>query len=625
MRSTSGAKILRVDLTRKNIRQEQIDPETTDLFLGGPGLGAKILFDEVAPGTPPFDPVSKLIFLTGPLTGTPAPAGARYGVVFKSPQTGGYGEATAGGKWGPALRWAGYDGIIVEGRAEAPCFLLITDEQVEIREAPHLWGKDTQETELALQQELGRECKVACIGPAGENRVSFAAIINDFGRVAARTGPGAVMGSKHLKAIAVMGGRKPPLADRARVDDLRRMLIQIMKSDPSCRLLAAQGTPGLFLLREAVGYGIVKNWQMDLSEFPGRERISGERLNSEYLLRRETCFGCPVGCGRVTKVSLAGEAVQVKGPEYETMAALGSQCFNSDMETLIRANHLCNTLGMDTISTGGVISFAMECHERGLLPGDILEGRQIRWGDGEIILRLIKDIAYRKGALGDLLSQGVRAAAERLGGSAGECAIHVKGVEAGEHDPRSCQGWGLTYAVGNAGARHTEGGVWPEFGKVQASLGLGEPMDRTTIEGKPRALMLVQDVIASAMNALGLCYFAYGPSRAMERVPDLLAAVTGTPCSMGHLLRCGERSFNIKRLFNMREGFGRKDDRLPERFTRQPLQQGFSRGLTARTEEMMDEYYRLRGWDLSTGWPTPAKLRELSLEKEMNTFYPGQG
>ncbi|MEW6335683.1 MAG: aldehyde ferredoxin oxidoreductase family protein [Thermodesulfobacteriota bacterium] len=623
MRPINGARILRVDLTRKQVRQEQVDPETTDLFLGGPGLGAKMLFDEVAPGTPPFDPANKLIFMTGPLTGTPAPAGARYGVVFKSPQTGGYGEATAGGKWGPALKWAGYDGIVVEGQAASPCFLLITDQRVEIREARHLWGKDTQQTELSLRQELGEGCKVACIGPAGENRVSFASIINDFGRVAARTGPGAVMGSKHLKAIAVMGGRKPPLADRARLAELRRTLIRTMKTDPTCRLLSAQGTPGLFLLRELVGYGIVKNWQMDLSEFPGKERISGERLNSEYLLRRETCFGCPVGCGRVTKVAMDGEAVQVKGPEYETMAALGSQCFNSDMETLIKANHLCNTLGMDTISTGGVISFAMECYERGLLPPHMLGGRRILWGDGETILRLIEDIACRKGALGELLSQGVRSAAAQLGGSSTECAIHVKGVEAAEHDPRSCQGWGLTYAVGNAGARHTEGGVWPEFGKVQASLGLGEPMDRTTIEGKPRALMLVQDAIASAMNALGLCYFAYGPSSAMERVPDLLEAVTGTPRSMGQLLRCGERSFNIKRLFNMREGFGRKDDRLPERFTRHPLQQGHSKGLTARTEEMMDEYYRLRGWDLSTGWPTREKLRELSLEKEWEAVYPG--
>lgn len=623
MQSGIGAKILRVDLTRKNIRQEIMDPGTTDLFLGGPGLGAKILFDEVPPGISPFDPANKLIFMTGPLTGTPAPAGARYGVVFKSPQTGGYGEATAGGKWGPALKWAGYDGIVVEGRADSPCILVIADEKAEIKDAPRLWGEDTQQTELAIQQELGKEFKVACIGPAGENMVRIAAIINDFGRAAARTGPGAVMGSKKLKAIAVKGSHKPPLADGTRLEELRRELIKKMKADPSCQLLSSQGTPGLFLLRELIGYGIVKNWQMDLCEFPGKEQISGERLNKEYLLRREACFGCPVACGRVTKVSLEGKTAHVKGPEYETMAALGSQCFNSDLETLIKANHLCNTLGMDTISVGGVISFAMECYERGLLPGDILEGKRILWGDGEIILALVKDIAYRKGALGELLSQGVRSAAERLGGSARECAIHVKGVEAGEHDPRSCQGWGLTYAVGNAGARHTEGGVWPEFGKVQASLELGERMDRTTIEGKPRALILVQDIIASAMNSLGLCYFAYGPSSVMERVPDLLEAVTGSPCSMGRLLRCGERSFNMKRLFNAREGFGRKDDILPERFTRQPLKQGLSKGLTARTEEMIDEYYRLRGWDLSTGWPTQEKLRELSLEKEMKSLYAG--
>jgi len=621
MQSGTGAKILRVDLTREEVREESLDRRITALFLGGPGLGAKILLDEVPPGISPFDPANRLIFMAGPLTGTPVPAGARYGVVFKSPQTGGYGEATAGGKWGSELRWAGYDGIVVEGCAKSPCLLVITNDKAEIKEARALWGKDTRQTESELRKELGEKFKVACIGPAGENLVSMAAVINDFGRAAARTGPGAVMGSKRLKAIAVNGSHRPPLADATRLEALRRELIKKIKAHPGCQLLSSQGTPGLFLLRELIGYGIVKNWQMDLSEFPGKEQISGERLNKEYLLRREACFQCPIACGRITRVTLEGQPVQVKGPEYETMAALGSQCFNSDMETLIRANHLCNTLGMDTISTGGVIAFAMECYERGLLPEEILEGKKIIWGDGDSILGLIRDMAHRKGALGELLSQGVRSAAERLGKSAKECAVHVKGVEAAEHDPRSCQGWGLSYAVGNAGARHTEGGVWPEFGTIQTSLGLGERMDRTTIEGKPKALILVQDIIASAMNSLGLCYFAYGFSNLIGHVPDLLEAVTGSPSSIGDLLRSGERSFNIKRLFNAREGFGRKDDSLPERFTRQPLKQGVSKGLTARAGEMIEEYYRLRGWDPVTGWPTKKKLVELSLEQEMKMLY----
>ncbi len=621
MHSGAGARVLRVDLTREKVRKEFLDRRMTDLFLGGTGLGAKILLDEVPQGASAFAPANKLIFMAGLLTGTPVPASARYGVTFKSPQTGGYGEATAGGKWGPELKWAGYDGIIVEGCARSPRVLVITHDRIEIKDGGSLWGKDTRQTEQELRKELGRDFKVACIGPAGEKMVSMAAILNDFGRAAARTGPGAVMGSKKLKAIAVRGSHNPPLADASRVEALRREMIKKIKAHPSCQLLSSQGTPGLFLLRELIGYGIVKNWQMDLSEFPGKEQISGDRLNKEYLLRREACFQCPIACGRVTGVTLEGSQVQVKGPEYETMAALGSQCFNSDLETLIRANHLCNTLGMDTISVGGVISFAMECYERGLLTEEILEGRKIIWGEGDSILGLIKDIAQRKGALGELLAQGVRSAAERLGGRAKECAIHVKGVEVAEHDPRSCQGWGLSYAVGNAGARHTEGGVWPEFGNLQTPLGLDRQMDRTAIEGKAKALILVQNMISGAMNSLGLCYFAFGFPNLLGYVPDFMEAVTGGQAGIAHLLLCGERSFNVKRLFNAREGIGKKDDALPERFTRQPLKKGTSTGLTARAEEMMEEYYQLRGWDPVTGWPTKEKLAELSLEKEMKILY----
>ncbi len=618
-------KILRVDLTRETVRDELLDDRLVKNFLGGTGLGAKILFDEVPPGLSAFDTSNKLVFMTGLLTGTPVPTAARYGVVFKSPQTGGYGEATAGGKWGPELKWAGYDGIVVEGCAVEPRMLVIRNDRVEIKDATHLWGKDTYQTEKRLQEELGKEFTVASIGPAGENLVRMSSIINDRGRAAARTGPGAVMGSKKLKAIAVNGNRKPHLRDAARVKILCKGFLQKIKEHPSTDLLSSKGTAGLFLLREPVGYGIVKNWQMDLSEFPGRNQISGDRLNEEFLVRREACFNCPVACGRVTETILDGTPVEVKGPEYESIAALGSQCCCSDMETLILANHLCNILGMDTISTGGVLAFAMECYERDLFPEDVLEGRKLPWGDSAVIINLIKAIAYREGKLGELLSQGVKKASEALGSEAMTCAVQVKGVEAAEHDPRSGQGWGLSYVVGNAGARHTEGGVWPEFGNVQTPLGLGQKMDRTTIEGKPEALIIMQDMIASAMNSLGLCYFAYGFPNLMGYVPEFLEAVTGYKMDIEDFLLCGERSFNVKRVFNAREGIGRKDDVLPDRFLHQPLQQGASKGLVARAEEMLDEYYRLRGWDPETGWPTKEKLAQLSLEEESRALYTDWG
>jgi len=620
MRKGYCGKIVRVDLTRGIVRDQALDERLIEDFLGGTGIASKILFDEVPPGISAFDPANKLIFMTGPLTGVPVPAGARYGVAFKSPQTGAYGEATAGGKWGPELKFAGYDGIVVEGCAKAPMILVITDKGVEIRDAGPLWGKDTLQTEERLQEELGKEFKVACIGPAGENLVSMSSIMNDRGRAAARSGPGAVMGSKRLKAIAVRGSRRPNLADPARVRALSKTLVQKMKKHPGCQLLASQGTPGLFLLREFVGYGIVKNWQKDLSEFPEKEQIGGERLNKDFLIKRDACFGCPIRCGRVTKGRMDGISVEVKGPEYESMAALGSQCLNGSMETMILANHLCNILGMDTISTGGVIAFAMECYERGLLPEELLEGKKIPWGDGEAMVGLINAIAQKKGKLGQMLSHGVKYASEHLGDEAMKCAVHVKGVEAAEHDPRSCQGWGLSYAVGNAGARHTEGGIWPESGGPQTALGI-DKMDRTAIENKPGALILIQDMIASAMNSLGVCYFAFGLSDLMGYLPDLFEAVTGDKVEVKDFLLCGERSFNVKRVFNAREGFGRKEDVLPYRFTHEPLKQGNSKGLTGRAAEMLDEYYRLRGWDPETGWPTREKLAELSLGKESNALY----
>ena len=613
-------KILRVDLTREIVKEESLEEQLAEDFLGGPGVASKILFDEVPPGISAFSPSNKLIFMTGPLTGVPVPAGARYGVVFKSPQTGGYGEATAGGKWGPELKFAGYDGIIVEGASMTPRILVITNDRAEIKDAGSLWGMNTLQAEERLQEELGKEFKVACIGPAGENLVSFSSIINDRGRAAARSGPGAVMGSKKLKAIAVSGNRKPILADPSRATDLSRALIRKMKAHSGCQLLSSQGTPGLFLLREFVGYGIVKNWQKDLSEFAEREQIGGERLNRDFLVKKDACFACPIRCGRVTRGRMDGRSVEVKGPEYESMAALGSQCLNTDMETMILANHLCNILGMDTISTGGVIAFAMECYERGLIPEALLEGRKIAWGDGETMIGLIKEIAYKRGLLGEMLSHGVKSASERLGKEAIRCAVHVRGVEAAEHDPRACQGWGLGYAVGNAGARHTEGGIWPESGGPQTALGI-DKMDRKTIEGKPRALILIQDMIASAMNSLGVCYFAYGLSDLMGELPGLFEAVTGARMGVRDFLLCGERSFNVKRVFNAREGMGRKEDVLPPRFTDESLAQGNSKGLTGRTAEMLDEYYRLRGWDQETGWPTKEKLAELSLDKESKALY----
>ncbi len=613
-------KLLRVDLTRGVVKEEVLDAQLVEDFIGQAGLAAKMLFDEVPAGISPFSPENKLIFMTGPLTGAPVPCAGRYEVVFKSPQTNGYGEANSGGQWAAELKRSGFDGLIIEGCAASPKFLLITPQGTELKDADAMWGMDTEATRAYVQQEFGRACKVASIGPAGENRVVFAAVINDFGRSAARTGPGAVMGSKNLKAIVVRGAHKPAVADPERTRSLYRSFLQEMKEKPVYLLLSSQGTPGTFLAREAAGYGIVKNWQLDLSEFSGKAGISGEVLNDKYLIKKDACFSCPVCCGRVTRGRRDGQAVRVKGPEYETMAALGSQCLNDDMPTLISANHLCNLFGLDTISTGGVVAFAMECCERGLMPADLLEGRTLSWGASQAMLDLIGDIAYQRGKLGRLLAQGVKAAAQTIGKASEDFAVHVKGVEAAEHDPRSGQGWGLGYSVGNAGARHTEGGIWAEYGNLQPTIGIHRVLDRTTIEEKPEHLILYQNMVASVYNSTGLCYFM-GLIGLTHYVPEFIESVTGRRMHMEDIMRCGERSFNVKRVFNAREGFSRKDDALPARFTRDALRQGASKGLTARAGEMLDEYYRLRGWDPVTGWPTAEKLAELSLDREREALY----
>ncbi|MEW6142545.1 MAG: aldehyde ferredoxin oxidoreductase family protein [Chloroflexota bacterium] len=608
-----SGRILRVNLTTETIVNEPLSQTLIDNFIGGAGTASKILFDEVPPKTEPLGPHNKLIFMTGPFGGTPVPAGSRFEVVFKSPQTNAYGEANSGGRWGAELKFAGFDGLIIEGSSSSPKVLVLTSDSASLQNAGHLWGQDVLKAEQSLTKELGGGFRFISIGPAGENLVAFAALINDGGRSAARTGPGAVMGSKKLKAIAVHGDKKPQVADQAKLKEINEIFIK--KLQETRRGLAANGTIGAFFLYP--GYGLVKNWQMDISEWPERNNIAPAVLNEKYLTSKFACFACPIGCGRIVRHPVDDSPIH--GVEFESAAMLGSQCCLADMEGLILANHLCNTLGLDTISTGGIIAFTMECYERGLIPNHILEGRSIHWGDKEAMLKLIEDIAFRRTALGNLLASGMKHAAEVLGKEAWSFATQVKGVETSAHDPRSCQCWGLGYATGSAGARHSEAPVWPEFVGIPApSLGL-QPLDRTKVEGKSRALKIIQDYVSSAMNSCGCCNLAYGVEA--ETILRYLEAVTGHTRSIDELLLCGERSFNLKRAFNGLAGVGRKDDVLPERFTRYALKTGVSKGLLARVDEMLDEYYRLRGWDSVTGLPTKEKLAELALPKVSKALY----
>jgi aldehyde:ferredoxin oxidoreductase len=612
-------KILRVNLDGELLTDEHLDEGLIEKFVGGSGIASRMLFDEVPPDASALGPQNRLIFMTGPFAGTTVPAGSRYEAVFKSPQTSGYGEANAGGYWGAELKRTGYDGIVIEGSARSPTILVITDEGAYLKDAGRLWGKDTLKTEQMLSKELGGTFRFVSIGPAGENLATYSALINDGGRAAARTGSGAVMGSKRLKAIAVHGEKSPGVADMARIKELNKGFLKRIKENKASQRQSALGTAGGFPQKvENLGYGLVKNWQVDLSEWPGKAAISGALLNEKYVIRKETCYRCPIGCGRLVRHPKDGTLI--RGPEYESIALLGAQLCLSDMEGLILANHLCNTLGLDVISTGGSIAFAMECFERGLIPEDILQGQQVPWGDRETILTLIQDIAYKRGRLGEMLSYGVRHASDVLGNDTADFAPHVKGVEFPAHDPRSCQSWALGFATNSTGARHTESITYADFNaQPQPHIGL-EPMDCRTVEGKPRAVKRMQEYLAVLGSCVG-CNFVYGTTDSIDYIRGYLEAVTGHKRSLEELLRCGERSFNVKRSFNVRHGMGRREDALPGRFTRDALKAGSSKGFVARSDEMLEEYYQLRGWDSETGWPRKQKLEELSLTEVGEALY----
>ncbi len=608
-------KILRVDLSERAVTAEGLDEAHLRNYLGQVGLAARYLYDEVGPEVEPLSPANRLILMTGPLTGTVAPTSARYEVVAVSPQTGAYGEANSGGFFGPELKFAGFDGVIIEGRAEKPVYLWVGEGRAELRDAAHLWGRDTFETEDALRAELAdRKVRVACIGPAGEKLVRFAAVMNDKGRAAARTGLGAVMGSKNLKAVAVRGTKRVPVADGERLKALAQKMNSRLRASPGIQFLGKYGTDGWFLMREARGYGIARYWTRDLSQCPDKRGLSGELMAESILVGRFACYRCPIACGRVVEVREGPYALgRSHGPEYETVAALGSQCDNWNLESVAKANDLCNRLGLDTISTGSVVAFAMECYERGLITRAQADGLELNWGNGAAVVQLVERIGRREG-LGDLLAEGVKGAAERIGGEASRFALHVKGVEIAMHDPRSCQGWGLGYATSGAGGHHTEGGIWSESGVCIPPIGLDEPLDPKTPQGKPEALIKVQDLITSALSSLGLCYFAYVQGGCVDLIAPMLSAATGWKIELDEIMAAGERIFNLKRAFNVRRGVGRHQDILPARFLAEPLPAGKVAGVVNRLGEMLDEYYRLRGWEPERGVPTREKLTTLGLD-----------
>ncbi|MDI6820028.1 MAG: aldehyde ferredoxin oxidoreductase family protein [Candidatus Hodarchaeaceae archaeon] len=596
-------KLLRVDLSSGSMRDEMVDDEDVEKFMGGRGLGVKLLMDEFKPGVDPLGPENKLLFMVGPATGTAFPASGRFHVITKSPLTGGIGDTNCGGDFGPELRFAGYEGIILEGRASEPVYLWLHNGEAELKPAKRYWGKGTWDTEDDIRRELGdSQIKVASIGPAGENLAMCAAIINDKHRAAGRTAAGAVMGSKRLKAVAVRGTKKPPIADEGKLREaVAKVLKMIKDSGVTGQALPTYGTAVLVNIINEHGIYPTRNFQT--GTFPTADKTSGETIAKTILVKNKACWGCPIACGRVTRVTQPPYQVEGEGPEYETDWSLGANCGIDDLNAITKAHNLCDELGIDPISYGNTVGCAMELYERGKISKERLGGLELRFGNPQVIVELAWRTAYRVG-FGDDIALGAKRLAEKYG--VPELAMHVKGLELPAYDPRGVQGHGLGYATSNRGGCHLRAYmIAPEI------LGIPERLDGFATDGKARWVKTFQDLFAVCDSAV-VCKFLTFAFGAPE-IAELLNAIAGWNWSADDLLKAGERIYNLERLFINREGFGREHDTLPSRLLKEPMPEGPAKGHVVKLDAMLDEYYKLRGW--KDGRPTPEKLKELGLSK----------
>ena len=594
-------KLLRADLSSGSMRDEFVDEDEVELFIGGRGLGVKILIEELKPGTDPLGPENKLIFMAGPATGTAFPTSGRFHVITKSPQTGGIGDASCGGTFGPELRFAGYEGIIIEGKAAEPVYLWIRKGEAEIRSAGRYWGKGTWGTDDGIRKELGdSNAKIASIGPAGENLVMCAAIINDKHRAAGGAAVGAVMGSKHLKAIAVRGSKRPPVADEKKLKEAVQKVLKMFRENRiTGQFLPTYGTA--VAVNTINKYGLLPTKNFQTSVFPNSEKISGETIAKTILVKGKACWGCPIACGRIIRITQAPYQVEGEGPEYEAIWALGPQCYIDDLTAIAKANNLCNELGMNPVSYGNTVGCAMELSERGKISKEKLGGLELKFGNPQAIVELTWRTAYRLG-FGNDIALGAKRLAEKYG--APELAMHVKGLELPAYDPRGAQELGLAYATSNRGGSHLRAYMMgPEIFYVPPQL------DRFSI--KAQWVKTFQDLFAICDSAV-FCKFATFAIWVPEIV-EMLNAITGWNWSPDELLKAGDRIYTLERLFINREGFGHKDDTLPKRLLKESMPEGPSKGHVVKLGAMLDEYCVLRGW--KDGKPTPERLKELGLSK----------
>jgi len=598
MTTSYNLKMLRVNLTANTVKTEVLDEALAKKFIGGRGLGTKILYDEGIAKVQPLSPENKIIFINGPLTGTNVPTGGRYMVVTKSPLTGMIASSNSGGVWGARLKYAGYDAIIVEGKAKHPVYLSIKDDKVEILPAGEIWGKETLKVEELLKEKHGKEASVLNIGPAGEQMFELACIMNEGDRAAGRSGVGAVMGSKNLKAIVVSATRTliEPFDKEKLREIVTASLAKIRENGVTGTGLPTYGTAVLVNIINNIGSFPTKNWQE--SYFAEADKTGGETLKEKYLVKQGYCHRCPIGCGRV--INLDGKVIG--GPEYEPIWAYGANCNVDDLHAINEANHWCNELGIDAISAPTTIAAAMELYQKGYITDADCDGVPLVWGSSQAIVEWTKHMGYGDNKLGRLMASGSWRLCSHYG--VPEFSMSVKKQEMPAYDARGIQGIGITYATSNRGGCHVRGYmISPEV------LGLPEPLDRFTTEGKATWTKIFQDLTA-VIDSSGMCLFTSFALGAPEYA-GMLNAATGTNYDVAGVLEVGERIYNLERLFNKAAGMVAADDTLPKRLLEEPIKEGPSKGEVSKLNITLPQYYEVRGW--KDAFPTEETLKRLGL------------
>lgn len=608
-------KVLFVDLSKGELKNEALDEKLCREFIGGYGIGARIIYSRQKAGVDPLGPGNTFGILTGPLTGSPALSGTRYTVVGKSPLTGSWGDANSGGYFGPHLKYAGYDGLFFTGISAKPVYLFIKDGKAELRDASHLWGKDSFETEDILKSELGKKVEVVCIGQSGENLSLIAAVMNNKGRAAGRSGIGAIMGSKKLKAIAVAGNMKIPLADEKRAKELRRKYLGKLRQ-PLATIFRNFGTPAFTAQMAHNGDSPVKNWGgIGVVDFPDVAPIALDPV-MEHQSKKFACFRCPFGCGGLMESGTEYEyEAGAHKPEYETLCMFGTNLLNNNLESIIKVNDICNRYGLDTISAGATIGLAIECYENGIITKEDTDGIEMTWGNHRSIVAMTEKLARREG-FGAVLADGVKVAAEKIGKGAEKYAIHIQGQEVPAHDPKF--GFPLTtsYRMDATPARHTQGrddlappGLLPDF-------------DPKSFSGRGEAQRISSN-FHHVMNSAGMCLFMYISLPDAKAVTEFISAVTGWDVTMDELIKTGERITNIRHAFNIREGLNPLEFKVPDRLLgRPPQKEGPLAGVTVDEDTMIKEYLAAMDWDTKTTKPSKKKLLELGLEDVAKELWP---